>query len=192
MDAQQWDARYQDAPDPWGSDPNAVAAAKISGLTPARAVDLACGNGRNARWMASSGWRVTAVDFSAVAIAQAERADRARAVEWQVGDATQWQPQAKVDLVLIAYLHLPSDQLATVLERAATWLAPGGRLLYLGHAAENLKVGTGGPQDPSLLPTVSDLARAVAGLRVLDLRHVLRPTGSGNAVDVLCEARSWD
>jgi SAM-dependent methyltransferase len=174
VDAQQWDARYQDAPDPWGSDPNAVAAAKISGLTPARAVDLACGNGRNARWMASSGWRVTAVDFSAVAIAQAERADRARAVEWQVGDATQWQPQAKVDLVLIAYLHLPSDQLATVLERAATWLAPGGRLLYLGHAAENLKLGTGGPQDPSLL------------------RHVLRPSGSGNAVDVLCEARSWD
>ena len=200
MDAAEWNARYLAQPDAWGTTPAAriiseVTSAEDAGLTVGTAVDLACGDGRHARWLAAHGWQVRAVDFSEVAIDQARAKDsdegRSGSVDWVVGDATSWTPPGQVDLVVIGFLHLELGALTEVLRNAGTWLRPGGHLVYLGHAAENLRRGVGGPQDPNLLPGVTDLARGAEGLEVVSLRHDLRPAGKATAVDVLLHARSW-
>lgn len=200
MDAAEWNARYLAQPDAWGTTPAArivseVTAAEDAGLSVGSAVDLACGDGRHARWLAAHGWQVQAVDFSEVAIEQARSKDsdegRSGSVDWVVGDATTWAPAEKVDLVVVGFLHLEPDVLTDVLRSAGTWLRPGGHLVYLGHAAENLRRGVGGPQDPTLLPGIADLARGAEGLEVVSLRHDLRPAGKSTAVDVLLNARRW-
>lgn len=192
MDAGDWDARYRDSPDPWGQDPAGTITQRLAGRTPGRAVDLACGDGRHARWLHRSGWSVTGVDYSAVAIEQARATDPDGGIDWQVGDVTAWTPDGPVDLVLMSFLHLPTDELAAQVARAAQWLAPDGTVLYLGHSLENYHRGVGGPPDPAILPTISDLASAAEGLRVHALEHVCRPAGGGVAVDILLEASRWE
>lgn len=201
MDASEWNARYLAQPDAWGTTPAArivseVTAAEDAGMGVGTAVDLACGDGRHARWLAAHGWQVSAVDFSEVAIEQARGKDsddgRNGSVDWVVGDATTWSPAEPADLVVIGFLHLQMDALTQVLRNAGSWLRPGGHLVYLGHAAENLHRGVGGPQDPTVLPRVADLAPGAEELEVVSLRHDLRPAGKATAIDVLLHARAWN
>lgn len=201
MDANQWNARYLEQPDMWGTTPAARVVAEVSnaedsGLEVGTAIDLASGDGRHARWLAGRGWNVTAVDFSEIAIRQARERDtdegRTGHVDWVVGDALTWEPRHLVDLVVIGFLQFEPEPLIEVLRRAGRWLAPGGHLVYLGHAAENLKRGVGGPPDPSVLPDAETLARGAAELQILSLRHDLRPVGKSAAIDVLLHGKSWD
>lgn len=189
MDASEWDERYAAMPGMWGATANATVVAELTDRTPGVAVDLACGDGRNAVWLAERGWDVTAVDYSPVAIGQARQRPGAGAVRWEVGDALAWAPPRPIELALIAYLHLP--ELASVLARALGWLAPGGEVLYLGHALENLEHGTGGPSDPDVLPDVGRLATALSGARIRRFEHVDRPTDNGTAVDLLVAVSGW-
>ena len=192
---------YLSHPDPWGTTPAAtvvteVAAAMEAGLEIGTAVDLGCGDGRHARWLAGLGWRVDAIDFVADIIASARERDtdegRAGHVEWVAADALDWAPGSPVDLVVIGFVQLPLEKLRQVIARAAEWLAPGGHLLFVGHAAENLQRGVGGPKDPSTLPGISDLAACATGLRVHSLRHELRPAGMATAVDAVLHATAWE
>lgn len=193
MDAEAWDARYRDEPDLWGA-PSPIIEPFVTGRTPGEALDLGCGNGRHGAWLAGSGWRTTGVDFSAAAIEQARR--RAPSARWVVADATAWQPESALDLVVVAYLHLPIELSRDLLRTALGWLAPGGRLVHLSHGLVNLRHGVGGPQDPGLLPRPSDLASAVdvAGpdLLVHRLQHVRRPSEAGTALDLLLVADRID
>ncbi|EME16942.1 class I SAM-dependent methyltransferase [Rhodococcus qingshengii] len=192
MDARDWDERYRAVTEPWGVDPAGTVATRISDLRPGTAIDLACGDGRHARWMAGQGWSVTAVDYSSVAIDLARASDGDKAVDWQVGDATEWQPEGLVDLVLVSFLHLEVDHLAATLKRVGEWLTPGGRVLYLGHSIENFHRGVGGPPEPTILPGISDLARAAERSRVYALEHVVRPQDGKTAIDVLLEFGPWE
>lgn len=191
MDAAAWDARYAEAQQ-WSDDPNALAAQMLAGLSPARALDLAAGEGRMALWLASLGWRVTALDFSAVGLARGRTRAHQRGLEidWRVADATTVELEpASYDLVLVLYLHLTRPGLTAALARATAALAPGGLLLALGHDKDNLDRGTGGPQDPALLWEVQVLREIAAGLRIDRLGQVERPVGDQVAVDVLLTAR---
>jgi len=192
VDSTSWDNRYAGAEHPWGSAPPSALTSRIATLRPGRAIDLACGDGRNARYLADSGWEVAAVDFSPVAIEVAKAAADSDQISYTVGDARTWRPAHSADLVVISFLHLPIDELAAVITAAGTWLRPGGHLLYLGHAQENFVYGGGGPPDPAILPSVVDLARASHGMRVLELAHLLRPQGDRQAVDILLHAQPWD
>ncbi|MFD4467671.1 class I SAM-dependent methyltransferase [Rhodococcus sp. NPDC058505] len=192
MDAAAWDERYRDRPDPWGGEPAETVRQRLAGASPGHAVDLACGDGRHARWLARQGWRVTAVDHSEVAIEQARAKDPDGRIDWRVGDVTNLVPDGAADLVLISFLHLPIPQLQALIATAARWLDPGGRLLYLGHSIDNHHRGTGGPPDPTILPGIADLAPAARGLRVDALEHVLRQQGDGTAIDILLECGPWE
>lgn len=192
MNSSDWDARYSSVEHPWGSAPAAALSGRFADLTPGRAVDLGCGDGRHARWLADSGWSVHAVDFSSVAIELARSGGENRSIDYTVADVRTWEPPEPVDLVAIGFLHLPVDELVAVIAGAGGWLAPGGRLLYLGHALENLTHGVGGPPDPSVLPDIDDLARAASGMRVHELAHLIRPQGEGQAIDVLLHAQPWE
>jgi SAM-dependent methyltransferase len=107
------------------------------GLRPGTALDLGCGDGSDAIWLAAQGWRVTSVDISATALARAaERADAAvvAGVDWQRHDLTRTFPDGSFDLVSAQFLHsmveFPRDD---VLRTAAGTVAPGGTLLVVGH-----------------------------------------------------------
>jgi SAM-dependent methyltransferase len=189
-----WDAKYAAEPSLWGAEPNQFVRARLAELEPGVALDLACGNGRNALWLARRGWRVTGVDISAVALEQAAERGAAAgiAVDWHQADVREWAPPEPVDVALVAYLHLPLPELIGVLRAAGRALRPGGRLFYVGHARTNLERGYGGPSDPGVLSEIADLAEAAAELRVRELGHLLRPTDAGNAIDILLDATPWD
>ncbi len=168
MDRDAWDARYREAQWVWSLTPNRFVAEHLADLPPGRALDLACGEGRNALWLAARGWRVTAVDFSQVALDKGrQRADQDGLVlDWVAADATAYEPAAgSFDLVVVAYFQLPADQLAPVLRRAAAALAAGGTMLIVGHDAANLAEGAGGPQDSSVLYTAESIAAVLASVR---------------------------
>lgn len=185
MRAADWDGRYAEQQQ-WSSEPNRLVAELLVDLPPGDAVDLAAGEGRHALWLASRGWRVTAVDFSPVGLDRGQAQPGSEAVTWVVADVRAWTaPDAGLDLVLVAYLHLPQDEIQPLLVRAVSWLRPGGRLLVLGHDVENLTAGVGGPPDPDILHSVERLAPVAALLDVDRLGQVRRETPAGTALDTL-------
>src|SRR5690348_11340917 len=115
MDAGVWDERYAASDLVWGSGPNRFVAAELEGLPPGRALDVACGEGRNAIWLAVHGWDVVGVDFSSVGIerarhlaAEAGVADRSSFI---VGDVVAGAlPPGPYDAVVVAYLQLVASQ----------------------------------------------------------------------------------
>jgi SAM-dependent methyltransferase len=194
-DSQEWDRRYASAELVWTAEPNRFVAEQLRDLAPGRALDIAAGEGRNALWLADRGWRVTAVDFSAVGLDKGRRLAQARGIEvdWVHADVRDYQPEARsFQLVLIAYLQLPGGELDGVLRRAVTGLAAGAVLLVVGHDLTNLTDGVGGPQDPDVLYTPESVTRSLDGLTVLQAERVLRPvTVEGvdrEAVDTLVRA----
>ena len=190
-----WDERYGTAELIWKADPNRFLVEELEGLAPGRALDIACGEGRNAIWLASMGWEVTGVDFSAVGLAKARRhaAERGLRATWIEADVVGWQPPpAAFDAVVVMYLHLPPEPRRAVLEHASDALAPGGVLLVVGHDLSNLSEGTGGPQDPDVLYAHEDIVSCLPGLSVERAERVTRwvvtETGDAKAFDALVRA----
>src|SRR4249919_3698568 len=128
MDADAWDQRYAETELVWSSTPNQFVERELAGLPVGRALDLACGEGRNAIWLASLGWQVTGVDFSPVAIDKARRLSSA--VDWVVADALTWTGRG-YDLAVLAYLQLTAGERRTAVLNAWNALQPGGRLLVV-------------------------------------------------------------
>ena len=195
MDAADWDRRYADPELVWGAEPNRFVAAELAGLTPGRALDLACGEGRNAIWLAALGWRVTAIDFSPVAVDKARSAAQRAgvAVDWLVRDVLGYAPPPDgFDAVIVTYLHIPPAEATQVWATAARAVGPGGTLLIIGHDRTNLTEGVGGPQDPDLLYEPDTIAAALPGLRVRRAERVRRPVplpgGDRDAIDTLVRA----
>jgi SAM-dependent methyltransferase len=166
MDARAWDERYAASDLVWSREPNQFVAAELADLPPGSAVDLAAGEGRNAIWLASRGWSATAVDFSQVALDKGARLAGDLDVTWICADATRWQPDEPVDLVVIAYLQVRADDRRRAVRGAATMLRTGGTLLLVAHDSTNLTEGTGGPQDPEVLMTAEDVVADLDGLEV--------------------------
>lgn len=193
MRREDWDARYTEKDFVWTVEPNRFLVAEVSDLPPGRALDLACGEGRNAVWMAARGWDVTGVDFSPVAIEKAEAlaAHRGVAVEWRVADLEEYEPAEQAfDLVVVLYLQLPAAQLHPVLARAAAAVAPGGTLLVVSHDVRNLNEGHGGPKDAAVLTTPEGVSAALAGLDIERAKRVERPVEGAHrpAIDTLVRA----
>lgn len=162
MDAAGWDERYAASELVWSRGPNQFVEQECADLTPGRAVDLAAGEGRNAIWLASRGWSVTAVDFSVVALDKGRTLAGDLPVTWRHDDATTWQGDG-LDLALIAYLQLAAPERRAATRAAFDALAPGGTFLLVAHDSTNLTDGTGGPQEPARLMTATDVLDDLAG-----------------------------
>ncbi|HVQ91818.1 MAG TPA: class I SAM-dependent methyltransferase [Mycobacteriales bacterium] len=195
VESAEWDRRYGVAELVWTGSANRFVVEELAGLAAGRALDLAAGEGRNAVWLAEQGWRVTAVDFSAVGLAKGRRLAEQRgvAVDWVTADLRAYQPPARAfDLVLIAYLQVRQAELAGVLHGARDALAAGGTLLVVGHDVVNLVEGVGGPQDPGVLYTPAAVAAELSGLDIRRAERVRRPVqtdaGLREAVDTLVHA----
>ncbi len=176
MNRAGWDERYATSELVWSRGPNQFLVEQVADLPAGRALDLACGEGRNAIWLATSGWDATGVDFSPVGIEKARTLasgtdttaavrEAAGSLTFEVGDATTWTGDGEgFDLVIVFYLHLVPGQRRAAHRRAADAVRPGGTLLVVGHDLDNLERGVGGPQDPTILLTADDVVADVDGL----------------------------
>jgi SAM-dependent methyltransferase len=197
MDAREWDTRYAATDTMWSTAPNVFLAPHVEKLTPGRALDLGCGEGRNALWLAEHGWTVTAVDFSEVAVDRGRQwaSRRGLHVDFQVADVVEYSPDpSSFDLVILFYLQLPHDEVRRVLGHAVEALAPGGRLLVVAHDLDNLEHGVGGPPTADVLYTTDLVVDAIEGLEIVEAgpveRAVSSTDGGRTAIDTLVLARS--
>lgn len=191
MDSAEWDERYRAHDHLWSVTPNLFVADRLGGMAPGRGLDLAAGEGRNAIWLASLGWEMTAVDFSEVAISKGKA--QSDAVDFVIADVRTWETEQSFDLVLIAYLHLVPGDYQAIVRRARDWLAPGGELFLIGHDVSNPTDGWGGPQYPELLWDVPEVLGWLDGLVIVEAEVVNRPVdtdeGRKYARDTLVRAR---
>ena len=173
----------------WRGEPNQFVAEYLADRSPGSAIDLGAGEGRNAVWLASRGWNVTAVDFSAVGLAKA----RTMAMEAEVELTTvaehvdEFNPTMPVDLVLLSYLQIPDDHQEAVLRRVAGWLRPGGIVFVVAHDKANVERGHGGPPEPGVCYTVENTVAALTaeGLRIEVAELAQRPVDGAVALDTV-------
>lgn len=193
-----WESRYRGSGRVWSGRPNELLVREASGLTPGTALDLGCGEGGDAVWLASRGWRVTGVDISATALERAA----AHAAEAGVGDRATWErhelgrsfPEGRFDLVSAHYLQSPValDQRG-VLRRAAAAVAAGGTLLVVLHAGWP-SWQTEPPFDaefPTLDGLLADLGLPAAEWTVETRETVRRASASPEGVEGHREDHVW-
>lgn len=147
-------------------------------LQPGRALDLGCGSGGNAVWLAKRGWQVTAVDFSGVAIEKARMRAAASGVEVEflVSDVTAYQPKERYDLITSFYIQLWPKDRAQMLASAAESLAPSGRLLFVSHDKSSPPSGWS-DEDLASLTTPDEVVAELSDL-VIERAEVVKDNGA--------------
>ncbi len=148
-------------------DADELLVAEIEGLKPGRALDIGCGAGGNAVWLAEHGWQVTATDFADAAIEKGKRLATKRdvQVEFVVAEATTFRPDDQYDLIISFYIQLPPDQRAKMLSLAAGALTPGGTLLFVSHDRSSAPSGWT-DEDMVGLTTPDEVASELPGLKI--------------------------
>lgn len=175
---QFWEDLYGERAQVWSGKVNAALEQRAADLPAGRALDLGCGEGADALWLAERGWAVTAVDISATALdrgrAEAER--RGLVVDWRRQDLAEGLPGGPYDLVSAQFLQSPVALARTeVLRRAAALVAPAGVLLVVGHAAG--PPGSHHQPDPALMPSADTVLHELElddGWEVLESQDVVR------------------
>jgi SAM-dependent methyltransferase len=186
VEREDWNRRHAERAERHSPEPNAVVREEAGRLEPGRVIDLGCGRGRHAIWLAERGWHVTAVDFSDFGLAFGKDAAGELPIEWVEADLREYEPaRGAYDLVLYAFVQLPAEERRAILARAAEAVAPGGTLLAVLHDVRNLTEGEGGPQDASVLATPGDVAAELPGLEV-ERAESVRPD---DQVDCVVRAR---
>lgn len=160
-DRAEWDERYAGAEQIWSGRPNTALVAETTGLTPGRALDVGCGEGADAVWLAARGWDVTALDVSQVALDRAARQAEAAGVRvrWVAGGLTDAAPAAGgFDLVTAMYpaLRRTADDAAEHVLIDA--VAPGGVLLVVHHADVDTEHAKAQGFDPADYVSPADVA----------------------------------
>ena len=202
FDQGYWDDRYSAQGDVWSGAANPVLVSEASALAPGRALDIGCGEGADAIWLAGRGWQVTGVDFSAVALERAAARSRrsgedpsaadtiAGRIQWQQHDFTRWAPPAgRYDLVTAQFMHLPSAPRTVLFRALADAVAPGGTLLIVGHDVSDVHPAAHRMPDPDLFfsadevaatldPALWNIEVAEARIRTSSANPGTRPDGS--------------
>jgi SAM-dependent methyltransferase len=197
--AAEWDARYRERDGAmWSGRPNGRLVVEVGDLTPGRALDVGCGEGADAIWLAHRGWTVTAVDISEVALRRArEAADREGVtVEWVCGDALHAQfPAGSFDLVSMQYPALPKAAGDAAVRTLLDSVRAGGLLLAVYHDLddehrEHMKARG---VDPADYVGADDLAPLLGDVFTVELHAVEPrtdpPPGTPHVADVVLRAR---
>jgi SAM-dependent methyltransferase len=172
--------------------PNAHLTSAVSGLKAGRALDAGCGHGAETLWLAAHGWQVTAVDFSAAALAHARSlAEAAGAdVAWVEADLASWTPQpGHFDLVVCLYVHV-AGSVQEMVRRMGAGVAPGGTLFLVGHGPTDPATGAATPAAGQQQVSVQAAIAALDPHRWEIVLAEVRPRPAvGAGVDAVIRAR---
>jgi SAM-dependent methyltransferase len=172
FDRSSWEQRWTHALSQGPEDvarrpPSAYLRAETGGVEPGRALDAGCGHGAETIWLATAGWRVTAVDFSATALdhgrrtAAAAGADVAARIEWVEGDLGTWSPEpGRFDLVTCLYVHV-AGSVVDMVRRLGRGVAPGGTMLLVGHRPVDPATGAPTPAAGQVQVSVDEAVEAL-------------------------------
>jgi SAM-dependent methyltransferase len=184
MSVQQWDERYGAEGWAYGNDPNDWVRANADKLK-ARGLDLLSlgeGEGRNAAFLASLGFRVTGVDQSAVGLDKARLMAREKGVDFETeqADLAHYDlGKGRWDAIISIWCHLPSALRAPLHARVVRGLKPGGLFLLEAYTPNQLKLGTGGPKDPDMLASLETLKKELEGLEWVSAAELKRHVKEG-------------
>jgi SAM-dependent methyltransferase len=176
--------------------PNAHLTAGVGELGPGLALDAGCGHGSETLWLAAHGWRVTAVDFSAAALAQgrstatAAGPEVAGRIDWVEADLATWEPRAgHYDLVASLYVHV-AGSVVEMVQRMAAAVAPGGTLFLVGHRPTDPTTGAATPAVGQVQVSVDTATAALDPGRWELIVAEDRPrAAAGSGVDAVIQAR---
>ena len=165
--AEFWDERYASKPSLWSGRPNAAMVEEVTPLTPGRALDVGCGEGGDAIWLARQGWEVTGADVSQVALdraaGEAAREGLTERTRWERRDLMTWAPTpASYDLVTVGFFQLPGADRRRVYPVLAEAVAVGGTFLVIAHDFSDVAV-VPRPPEPDLFFTAADLLPDLPG-----------------------------
>jgi SAM-dependent methyltransferase len=170
FDRDYWEDRYGAPGYTWSGNPNPVLVTEAAPLPPGRALDIGSGEGGDAIWLATQGWRVTGVDIAvaalekARALAETRDSDAARRIDWQQHDLSTWAPEpGAFDLVSAQFMHLPDPTRTIMFHSLAAAVAPGGTLLIVGHDVSTLPGDQSHEHHLSLMFGVDDVVAAIDG-----------------------------
>jgi SAM-dependent methyltransferase len=170
FDQEFWDERYSSHDALWSGQPNPHLVDETGDLAPGTALDAGAGEGADAIWLATRGWKVTAVDISTVALergaalAKREGPEIAERISWCHENLVEWDPpREEFDLVSSQYLHLPTDSRRTLFDRLASAVVPGGTLLIVAHHPSDMHTTIQRPHDPDLFFTGDEIAEQLHG-----------------------------
>lgn len=201
--AEAWDAIYSPDERRWSGQPNQALVAEVSELTPGTALDVGCGEGADTIWLAQQGWQVTGLDISGVALGRAREAAEAAGVQAQwihSGLDDTELAEDGYDLVSVFYPALPSQPEGVNLIALLGAVAPGGTLLFVGHADIDLEEARARGFDPEDYLSLEDVAAALERssrweitVRERRPRHIAEGAGHGHTHDEILRAvRSAD
>jgi SAM-dependent methyltransferase len=160
--AAEWDARYGTAAERmWSGNPNPVLVDETAALTPGTALEVGCGEGADALWLAARGWKVTGIDISYVALERAAAQGKLHGlqVDWrQIDLLEEAVPPGPYDLVAAHFMHLPSAMRRTLYGQLAEVVAAGGTLLLVGHHPSDVHTSANRPDLPDMFFTAEELA----------------------------------
>ncbi|MDK1360019.1 class I SAM-dependent methyltransferase [Arthrobacter sp. zg-Y1219] len=192
-----WDQRYAASDELWSGQPNAALVHEVRGLVPGRILDVGCGEGADALWLAEQGWDVTALDVSRVALDRAARQAERRGVTvtWlHSGLVEAALPAASFDVVSAQYPALlrTGDNAA---ERALlNAVAPGGVLLAVHHPLPTAAQASARGIDLDEYVGLADIRALLDGNWRIEVnevrpRHVAAGAGAHHTEDVVLRAR---
>lgn len=161
-----WEARYRAVEGGiWSGNPNPVLVTEAAGLEPGTALDVGCGEGADALWLAELGWKVTGTDISTVALKRAAEQGESRGldVDWRHVDLLTEPPELRsYDLVSAHFLQLPPDKRKDLYARLADAVMPGGTLLIVGHHPEDMLAVMGRTNLYEMMFSAEELAAELA------------------------------
>jgi SAM-dependent methyltransferase len=198
-----WEARYNAVEGGiWSGNPNPVLVTEAAGLVPGSALDVGCGEGADALWLAGRGWKVTGTDISTVALKRAAKQGESQGlvVDWQHVDLLAEPPKpGSYDLVSAHFLQLPPDKRRALYAHLAEAVVPGGTLLIVGHHPADMLAHTGRTNLQEMMFTAEELAAeldpAVWEVLVVDARprQAKHPEGHDVTIrDTILLARKAD
>jgi SAM-dependent methyltransferase len=165
FDEDSWNERYRSAGQVWSGSPNPQLVAEVAGRPPGRALDVGCGEGADAIWLARGGWAVVAADISSVAVERgaqhARDSDPAAAarIEWRQADLLARPPEpGSFDLVSVQFMQLPPEPRTRLFTALAASVRAGGMLLVVGHHPSDLATGVARPPMPERFYTSDEIA----------------------------------